>query len=308
MKTIFALALLAVLSTGIFSQPLNGSYTIGGTSPDFTTLQDAANALKVNGVSGPVFFNIRPGTYMKNGGNNTVLVLDSIVAGLSESNRVTFQPDANEGGNVGNTILQMNITDIPTADQRLVLVGLDFISFKNITFQESDASINTGNCNLVQLQISQFNAPTIDGIVFEGCRFIGTDPTAGTENGIELGGGVSDITVRGNTFLRLLRGISGATGTATSLGTFIVEDNQFLAGWRSASGSGNPLGSSMEIFCQNLIIRRNIIDFNGSFNSGYHGIFLFTPVGTETIIVEQNSIKGSVSAAINSARFYWGIP
>ena len=291
----------------ILAQPMSGNYTIGGNSPDFVTPQDAANALKVNGVSGPVFFNIRPGIYMKNGGNNTVLTLDSIITGLSENNRVTFQPDENEGGNVGNTILQMNITNLPTADIKLVLVSQSFITFNNITFQESDASINTGACTLVQLERNfLIGAPPVTGLVFEGCRFIGTDPTAGTENGIEFGGGVRDITIRGNTFLRLLRGISGASGTSISDGTTIVEDNQFLAGWRSSSGSGNPLGSSMEIFGKNLFIRRNIIDFNGSFNGGYHGIYLFTPVGTEKTIVEQNSIDGPVSAALKVQGFIGG--
>ncbi len=37
-----------------YSQALNGSYTVGGSSPDFATLQDAAHALFVNGMSGPV--------------------------------------------------------------------------------------------------------------------------------------------------------------------------------------------------------------------------------------------------------------
>jgi hypothetical protein len=299
MKTFFAFAFIAVLSTGVFSQPLSGSITIGGNSPDFATLQDAANALKVNGVSGPVFFNIRPGIYMENGGNNTVLILDSIVTGLSEQNRITFQPDANEGGNVGNTILQMNITNTSTADPQLVLINLDFISFNNITFQESDASLNTGNCNLIQLQRNFLTGSlTVNGIVFEGCRFIGTDPSAGTENGIEFGQGVSNITIRGNTFLRLLRGISGVNGTSFSTGNMIIEDNQFLEGWRTFSGSGNALGSAMEIFSENLIIRKNIIDFNGSFNSGYRGISILVMISSETIIVEQNSIKGAVSSSI----------
>jgi hypothetical protein len=295
----YLVLLFMIAACSLYPQPLSGSYTVGGTSPNFTTLQDASNALKLNGVSGPVFFNIRPGIYMKNGGNNTVLILDSIITGLSELNRVTFQPDAGAGGNVGNTILQMNITNTSTADPQLVLIKLDFISFKNITFQESDASVNTGTLTLVQLvENSLLGAPPVSGIVFEGCRFIGTDPTAGTENGIELGGGVRDITIRGNTFLRLLRGISGSN-TSISAGSMIIEDNQFLEGWRSSSGSGNPLGSAMEIHGQHLLIRKNIIDFNGSFNGGYRGISILSTSLSESIIIKQNSIEGPVSACIS---------
>jgi len=284
----------------VFAQPLNGSYTIGGQSPDFATLQDAADSLNVLGVSGPTFFNIRPGTYMSNGGNNTVLSLNTPVTGLSSENRITFQTDANEGANAGNVKLQMNITDATTANRELVIVGLDFISFNNITFQESDASLHISFSVLVQLRRTAQNL-TIDGIVFDGCRFIGTQPSAGTENGIELGEGVGDLTVRRNTFLRLLRGISGVQSTGLSQGTFRIEDNQFLAGWKSASGSGNQLGSAMEVWSENLIVQRNIIDFDNSFNSGFRGIFVTVNSGAHTIILEQNSIHGSVQIALSVA-------
>ncbi|MEK9138675.1 MAG: hypothetical protein AAB393_16250, partial [Bacteroidota bacterium] len=118
----FILVLLPMVM--LQAQPLNGSFTVGGTSPSFATLQDAANALKRRGVSGPTFFNIRPGTYSRNDGSNiTVLLLDSVVAGLSQANRITFQPDQSAGGNVDNVILQMNITTSPAG--KLVVVNLD---------------------------------------------------------------------------------------------------------------------------------------------------------------------------------------
>jgi hypothetical protein len=302
MKILFTLVLISGLSTGIFSQPLNGSYTIGGNSPDYITLQDAANALKINGVSGAVLFNIRPGTYMKNGGNNTVLKLDSTVTGLSSSNRITFQPDDAAGGNVDNVILEMNITDPNTSDASLVLVSLDFITFNNMTFQEADASQNNFNICLMQLQTSSHNSPVVEGIVFEGCKFKGSAPS-NTKTGISFGQGVSNITIRENTFIRLLRGISGISETSTSTGNIIIENNQFLAGWRSSTGAGDPLGSAMEVRGTTLIIKGNLIDFEGSFNGGYRGISASAWVGTETIIIEQNSIKGLVSAAINLGGF-----
>jgi hypothetical protein len=282
----------------IYSQPLSGNYTIGGNSPDYVTLQDAANALKVSGISSSVFFNIRPGTYKKNGGNNTVLVLDSAVAGLSSVNRITFQPDAATGGNVDNVILEKNINDPNTANQYLVSISLDYVTFHNLTFKEDDASQHTVYNGLVKLLTSFYNSPVVEEIVFEGCKFIGSNPN-GTQNGIEFGQGVKDITIRENTFIRLLVGISGNSGNSTSTGSIIIEDNQFLAGWRSSSGAGDPLGSAMEVRGTTLIIKGNLIDFEGSFNGGYRGISAIAWVGTETIIIEQNSIKGLVSAAIN---------
>ncbi len=154
MKTFYILILISFFTTKFYSQPLNGSYTIGGNNPDFVTLQLAADALNANGVSGTVFFNIRPGTYSKNGGNNTVLLLDSTVTGLSDANRITFQPDAAAGGTVDNVILEMNITNTNTADVGLVLVSLDYITFQNLTFQENDSSQHIFNNRLVDLQVN----------------------------------------------------------------------------------------------------------------------------------------------------------
>jgi len=46
-----AIALVNLIFMGFtFSQPLNGSFTVGGPSPVFATLQEAADALKSNGV------------------------------------------------------------------------------------------------------------------------------------------------------------------------------------------------------------------------------------------------------------------
>ena len=294
---IFFICFVFSLNINLLAQPLSGNYSIGGTNPDFATLQIAADALNARGVSGAVLFNIRQGTYVQNGGNNAVLLLDSTVAGLSSTNRITFQADAASGGNVDNVILEMNITDQNTADAALVLVNLDFITFQNLTFQENDASQHIFNSRLVGLQLSSYNTPVVESIVFDGCKFIGSNPN-GTEAGIAFGQGVGDITIRGNTFIRLLRGISGTSGTSISTGSMIIEDNQFLAGWRSSSGSGNPLGSAMEIFCQNVIVRKNIVDFNGSSNGGYRGISIIVPSDAEEVIVEQNFIKGPVSAAM----------
>ncbi len=268
----------------LHSQPLNGSHTIGGTSPSFATLQDAANALKARGVSGPTFFNIRPGTYSRNGGNYTVLLLDSIVAGLSQTNRITFQPDQTTGGNVDNVILQMNVTDLIGSRHDLVVVNLDHITFHNLTLKQID-TVRFGLNVLVQLQAVNIINPTVDGIVFEGCKLVGASPF-GTQFGIEFGGSVRDITIRGNTFVRLHTAVSGFDGTSNAQGTITIEDNQFLAGWS---------GSAMEVFGENLIIQRNIIDFTGGFNGGVYGIFVYIPVTSTRTRIERNLVRGTVA-------------
>lgn len=44
-------------------QPLSGTYTIGGADGDYATFHEAATALRTAGMSAPVTFRVRPGTY-----------------------------------------------------------------------------------------------------------------------------------------------------------------------------------------------------------------------------------------------------
>lgn len=293
-KTVIAAILVPVMTVGLFSQPLNGSYTIGGSNPDFVTLQDAANALKGNGVSGSVFFNIRPGTYSENGGNNSVLVLDSTVAGLSSSNRITFQPDEAEGGDVDNVILEMNVTDPGTADSRLVLISLDFVSFHNITFREADGSLLLLFNRFVELTTSFYNSPFVEDIEFVGCKFIGTDPS-NTEIGIIFSSQVKEISIRENMFIRLRAGVEGS-GFANE--NIVIESNQFIEGWFAYGGSGSPYGAAIQVYGQNIIIKKNTVDFTGSSTGGYLGIYVNVVDGGQYIIIAENLFRGFVSQVI----------
>ena len=59
--SIFLIAYLLGISA-VFAQ-LNGSYTVGGSDGDYATFNEAAAALTAEGISGPVTFSVRPGTY-----------------------------------------------------------------------------------------------------------------------------------------------------------------------------------------------------------------------------------------------------
>lgn len=77
---------------------LNGTYTIGtlnqGGSRNFTTIQDAVNALYGAGLSGPTTFELTDASYTVGSGANGFPAVDmtSRIAGASASNTVTFRP------------------------------------------------------------------------------------------------------------------------------------------------------------------------------------------------------------------------
>ncbi|MBD81104.1 MAG: hypothetical protein CL840_19455 [Crocinitomicaceae bacterium] len=97
---------------------LNGTYTVGGLTPDYTTIADAIADLNAKGICGVVVFDIRPGTY-------TGLMKMGEIAGASATNTITWK-----GSGVSNTTISYagNNTNYATVE----LEGTDFMTFKNL--------------------------------------------------------------------------------------------------------------------------------------------------------------------------------
>ncbi|MEM7374104.1 MAG: CARDB domain-containing protein [Bacteroidota bacterium] len=97
---------------------LNGTYTIGGSSPDFATIQEAADLLGLGGVLGLVTMNIRTGSYTEN-------VMFAEIPGASFSQQVSFQSETGDStdviwtGNGNNRVL--------------LLDGTDYVQFKSMS-------------------------------------------------------------------------------------------------------------------------------------------------------------------------------
>lgn len=90
----------------VTAKGLSGTYTIGGTSPSYTTFVAAAADLILNGVCGPVTFNVRNGFYQDS------LPLTPI-AGSSALNTITFQSETGDSTavtlwNVGRKVVRLD--------------------------------------------------------------------------------------------------------------------------------------------------------------------------------------------------------
>ncbi len=133
MKSKFTLfivfAVLTLFSTKLFSQPLSGTYTIGGTSPDFATITDAVDTITANGMSGAVVFNIRNGTYYEN------ITIDSIPGNYLYP--LTFQSETGDSSAV-------IIEDTDNYFSIISLLNVKDVNFKSLTFL--DYSKYSSNC------------------------------------------------------------------------------------------------------------------------------------------------------------------
>ncbi len=108
-----------------FATTMSGTYTIGGTTPDFTSFGNALTALYSGGISGPVTFNVAPGTYTEQ------VTFNGNISGSSSVNTITFQSATGDSTSViltgsGAYILQFN--------------GADYIKIKQITIKTTVTS------------------------------------------------------------------------------------------------------------------------------------------------------------------------
>ncbi|MBK7850363.1 MAG: T9SS type A sorting domain-containing protein [Bacteroidetes bacterium] len=113
---------------GGLSVQLSGTYTIGGTSPDFANFADAVTALNSFGVCGPVVFNIRDGI------DTTQAVIDEVY-GASDINTIVFQSESGDSSAV--TLVYPSQPAFTTTNYLIRLNGADYITFRQLTMSRS---------------------------------------------------------------------------------------------------------------------------------------------------------------------------
>ena len=97
---------------------LGGTYTIGGSSPDFINFTDAITSLKLGGILGNVVFNVRNGTYSEQ------LEIPAI-SGTSASKTITFQSQSGDSSSV-----TLTFTGTYSNNYVVALNGANYIIFK----------------------------------------------------------------------------------------------------------------------------------------------------------------------------------
>ncbi|MFP9116702.1 T9SS sorting signal type C domain-containing protein [Flavobacterium sp. RNTU_13] len=103
---------------------LSGTYTIGATGANYTTITAAVNALNSQGVAGPVTFRFKDANYNNTTGETFPIVINA-VSGASATNTITFKPAAN----VNTTITANNINGYTGVPALFILKGSDYVTF-----------------------------------------------------------------------------------------------------------------------------------------------------------------------------------
>ena len=263
----FVFTAILLLMAGVSNAQLSGNYTVGGSNPDFATLPDVTTALQTQGVSGPVTFNLRAGTYETNGGTERALEIHG-VPGASGANIVTFQADAASGATVENTILSRSVGDYSFGE--IVHCTIGFLTFRNLTFQYSDTTI-TG-IGGGGLDFRPTAGTQIDSVSILGCH-IKAVGTLKMNPGLGFHGRGSAIRIEDNLFDGTGAGLFVAGGTVTPYTEVDIINNTFRR-MEAYFRVGSPAGTTISLDqCFQYNIIGNDID-NEWVNTNLTGIFV----------------------------------
>jgi len=152
LNNLFATALvtLSLQSFAGTCPALSGEFTIGKSdNADFSSIQQASDALICGGISSPVTFRLENGIYNEK-------VIFSHITGTSALNTIVFESKSGEKSDV--------IVSNQSSDATIVLNGTSYVSFENITIDHKKAAY--GNCVRAEGKASHltFNNVILDGV------------------------------------------------------------------------------------------------------------------------------------------------
>lgn len=289
--------LFFLLVTSIsYAQPLSGIYTIGGASPDYINLSAADAALDSFGISGPVTFNIRSGTYLGH------IIIDSIT-GATDTSWVTFQ---SETGDSSDVVLK-GIKN--TSQNRAVGLGYSrYIRFRNVTFEAGDRTdravvvlnghdfeflncIFRGDTNSVH-DDELMSVSCDSNLLVMSCLFTGSKED------------FSSLTIHVQKNIRLEKCIFNAGGygvRADDINNFEIVDCQFYS---TFDRSGINRAISLRAI-QGFKMYGNLIDF-GNINSEYRAVEFLGLGSRDSAYIANNVIITGTDFSSNNAAITFG--
>jgi hypothetical protein len=233
------------------------------------------------------------------------MLLEQSVAGVSQSNTITFKPDESSGGNVNNVILQVSsTTSTITGGMAAIGINVDFVTISNLTLKDIDTLGHPQNA-LIRLR-GRTNQTSISGIKIQNCRFLGSpvyNETPSFSNGKGTNVGVwlakqsitnySEIDISQNYMELVNFGVFINQGN--SITNFNVEGNIFKSITHKVDGNGNH-GSGIDFDRldnqSSINIVGNIIDFSGGSGGVFSGIRMISQgtVSNVQAVIDKNQI------------------
>ena len=237
-----------------FCPALNGVYSIdpaGSGSTNFTSFTNAVNVLTCGGVSGPVVFNVSPGTY-----NEQIDI--TTVAGTSSTNTVTF-----EGVSTDSTQVTLSYaSSLSNANYTVAINGASYITFKEMTIAATGSNYgyalsfgsNSNHDSIASCQltgVSTFSSSSDYSVVYS----VSNHNDYLVINNSLISNGSYGLYLQGN----------GSSSSSTTQSYNVIQGNIFL----------NQYYTGLYLFYQTAsIVNSNIIATTSS-NTNWYGIYTY---------------------------------
>jgi hypothetical protein len=321
--------------------PLCGTYTIGGASPNFVNFTEASNALNVAGITCPVIFRVRNGTY------NEQVEIGQIL-GSSSVNTITFESESGDSSlavlnyQTANTFRDYSLSlngikyltvrklgVLRTNGQQSVLIqgGSHHLSFSNNklgniyspnTFCDSALSFVNNACGSIDLN-NPSSAPA-SGIFISQNKIVSSLSSIGVNYGINLVSTVGSIIDRNTISSSINATANGgacsspqnygvqlsscAKGSITNNTISSTSSHYFNNCWHNSYGLG--LSNSASVLVSNNIV--NCYSNNGKANSNAMTVSScnYAVISDNTFSLSSNGSGGTGSSTILGIDFSSG--
>jgi len=301
------------------AQPLSGTYTVGGASPNYASLSAAITAVNNNGVVGPVVFNIRSGAYTGTTAQGTL----GTITGANATNTVTFQAESGPGtvtlspagtGNADNFVFRLNNTNwVIIKDLTLNNTGATYgvdVDFMGTASNNTVTNcILTGNSSTststVKSRVYAYFINTGYGAGFSGAnnKVLNSSFPAGCSYAVYLYGNSSarptNFEVSGNNMVPYYG----------SIGAYYANDLKFNNNTINKNTAGT--GSFMGIYlsdCDSSLQVMNNTQTTGALSGTYYGIYHYYCDGSpnKKQIVSGNTFNCSANTSTTYSSYtYW---
>ncbi|MFM2207792.1 MAG: hypothetical protein RL213_1767 [Bacteroidota bacterium] len=290
--------------------PLSGTYTVGGSSPNYSRITNAVTALTTYGISGPVTFNMRPQV-------DTVRFTIPAITGSSATNTITFQ---SENGDSSSVILRFTSTDTSNLPNAVMTIdGTDYLNIRKMTIERYGArayarviEIRNGSC-FVNISNCRLSGSSVGYVTNSLAAVLYSSSTSGND---------SSYTINRNLIERGSIGIYfNGTSTASPENGGRITDNIFQDQFATAIDvsyqanlivSGNTIttaspytaGTAIKL---NASIREHRISKNRISGNFYRGLYMIdcSGINTRPGIVSNNFIQATDSFGIRLTNGYY---
>jgi hypothetical protein len=245
-----------LLST-TFSSAMSGTYSVGGTSPDFATPVAAIAALDANGMCGAITLNIRQGTY-------TGQLNIGAITGASSVNTLTIQPDP---ANTATVVL----TAAGTSSSNMGVFNLNnakYVNIKKLTIR------NTGTSYARGIEMNGANVK----IAVDSCTFSNPNHTSTTST---YNCGIYDYS--GSNQSDSIS-ITHCTIDSVAYGMYVYGSSSSVqqTGWTVSNNSITAHYYGLYLYYTNVSCNNNYVRNSGNYSYPY-GIYTYYTYNSEFI-------------------------